>query len=139
MLGQLARPGTPLHRILSRRLAGAGTSGYMAPGAYGTPSMGSAATPGGRASQRYTGIGSNGGGGSNLVNRGDFQGGGFPAGGGLHLSPGLNLSPGLHFGRAVSTVNGYPLRHPSIPGAVAAATRLRGTHRADNVGQRGPW
>lgn len=136
LLSRYARPGTPLHRIMQRRIAGAAASGYMQPGAYGSTAMASAPSQAGR----YTGVGAVGGGGSNTgVQRGDFQMGGFPAGGSLHLSPTTRLSPGLRFGRAVSTVNGYPLTHPSLPGAIASATRLRGTGRADNVGQRGPY
>jgi hypothetical protein len=157
MLSSLARPGTPLHRIMTRRLRGAANSGYMAPGAYGTPSMGSAtATPsttvypntyrytgdrlGGNGRYRYTGVGSTGGGGSTYgVMRGDFQMGGYPTGGGPHFSPGTNLSPDLRFGRAVSTVNGYDLNHPSIPESITNGSRLRVTSRADSVGVRGPW
>jgi hypothetical protein len=182
MLSQYARPGTPLYRILQRRLASASTSGYMSPsaygstpersaysatshptgspirsgafqggpmnparattGTYGSPSMGSdrPIPPPNMPTSRYTGMGSTGGGGSNYgVMRGDFQGGGFPQGGNLHLSPTTNLSPGLRFGRAVTTQNGYDVTHPSIPGMINSATRLRGTSTNSSVGQRGPW
>lgn len=146
VLSRVARPGSPLYRIMQRRVSASPASHALA----GDPRPPSAATSVLRMARAGiprtdTGVGSYRGGGSTMgVQRGDFQGGGYPTGGGPHFSPGLNLSPGLRFGTALSTTNGYPNTYPSIPGMIASATRLRGTglrptDRADAVGMRGPW